>query len=388
MINKFNWNDMYLYLIKKWHKMNQDKLFKEQLKNNNVIINEYINEYNDHLILVHYNIFSKDLYKNLNSIYREARSLVIDLNTEEIVLCPFKKFFNINELPETNLNLIQEQIKNADLVEFSEKLDGSMQHARWYKDHLILAGSTTLNKDNSYQLKEGYALFKDNYIQLCKDYVDYTFIFEAILEDDHHIVNYNMDYLYLIGARNVYTGKTLSYTDIKFLGLKYNIDTPIISHITLDTCLKTQSLYTATEKEGWVIYIRKDDQEYRYKLKCDQYLQLHKLINQVNSFKVIKQLLQEEKIDDFISKLPENIRIVVNDKVNKLKQYCFDLNSKINKYYQSIPYTENDKQFALFVQEYIPKDYYKYMYMKRKNKKINVLKDITEEKLNQFININ
>lgn len=382
----FTWNPMYNYLIKHWNKINKNKLFKEQFKDENIIINEYFNEYDDHLILVHYNIFSKDLYNNVNSIYREARSLVVDLNTEEIVLCPFKKFFNINELPETNLKLIQDLIKKADLVEFSEKLDGSMQQARWYKNHLVLAGATALNKEMSYQLKEGYDLFKDNFIQLCKDNEDYTFIFEALLEDDRHVVNYNDNYLYLIGARNVYTGKTLSYEEIKFLGLDYNIDTPVISRITLETCLETQSLYTATEKEGWVIFIRVNDKEYRYKLKCDQYVQVHKIINNINNFKIIKQAIENNTIDDLLSKLPESYQILLQEKVNKIRLYCLKMTQIINQYYQSIPSINDDKEFASFVKEYVSPDYHKFMFMKRKNKEINLLKFIhTEDELDQFL---
>lgn len=35
-----------------------------------------------------------------NGIFQECRSIVINLKTEEIVLCPQKKFFNIGERKE------------------------------------------------------------------------------------------------------------------------------------------------------------------------------------------------------------------------------------------------------------------------------------------------
>ena len=54
-----------------------------------------------------------DLFTNPHSIYREGRSLVINLNTEEIVLCPFRKFFNIDEIEETSMSIVQEQMKTA-----------------------------------------------------------------------------------------------------------------------------------------------------------------------------------------------------------------------------------------------------------------------------------
>ena len=385
--NLFKWNPMYVYLIQAWRKMNKQGFLKDKLKDKNIIINEYINEYNEHLVLVHYTIFSKDLYNNVNSIYREARSLVINLDTEEIVLCPFKKFFNINELPEANLKLIQDLIKNAELIEIRDKLDGSMQQARWYNNHIILSGSTALNKDLSYQLKESYDLFVDNYIQLCKDNQDYTFIFEAILEDDKHVVNYNGNYLYLIGARNIYTSKCLSYHELDILGKKYNIDTPIKDK-DLNVCLKNMSLYSAKDKEGWVIFIKKDNQEYRYKLKCDQYLQIHKLINNINNFNIVLQAIKNETIDDFISKVPIDYKNIINEKIDKIYTYINIKNNKIQQYYESIPSKLNKKDFALYTQKNIPIEYQSYMFCLNNNKSFDILKNIKEEDVDLFLKQN
>ena len=76
-----------------------------------------------------------DLYSNVNSIYREMRSLVIDMKTDEIVLCPFHKFFNVNEIEETNVNIVLDKIAHAKCVEIANKLDGSMQSASYYNEN-------------------------------------------------------------------------------------------------------------------------------------------------------------------------------------------------------------------------------------------------------------
>ena len=389
MLKDFQWNNMYIYLMQAWEKMDHTKSFKSQFCDNNVHITEYVNEYNEHLILAKY-IINKDLYNNPNSIYREARSLVIDLNTQEIVLCPYKKFFNINEIPETDITIVIEQIKNADIVEFSDKLDGSMQSARWYNNHIILSGSSALDKQLSFQLKEGYDLFYDNYIQLCKDNPDITFIFEAILQDDKHIVNYHTNRLLLVGARDIYTGYTESYKNIIKLGNQYDIPTTIIESITLNTCLEKKSNYKATEKEGWVIYIRKNDNEYRYKLKCDDYIQLHKIINKITDIKYLINLIIENKVDDILSNISIEYKDILLNNLNKIYKFMEFKNKIINYYYQLIinnfinEYT--DKEFAIFVQKNIPQDIQSYMYMKHKNKKITLLKaNMTEEDMNKFI---
>ena len=74
----------------------------------------------------------------------------------KIVLCPFAKFFNINELEETSLENIQSRVDNAKTVEISNKLDGSMQSATWYNGQIIMAGSQSIDPNMSWRLQDGY----------------------------------------------------------------------------------------------------------------------------------------------------------------------------------------------------------------------------------------
>lgn len=390
MLKDFQWNNMYVYLINAWDKMDHTKSFKSQFHDNNVRITEYINEYNEHLILAKY-IINQDLYDNPNSIYREARSLVIDLNTQQIVLCPFKKFFNINEIPETNIDIVQKQIEQANIIEFSDKLDGSMQSARWYNNHIVLSGSSALDKNCSFQLKEGYKLFTNKYIRLCQELPMYTFIFEAILQNDKHIVNYHTNNLLLIGMRDIYTGETESYKEVIKWGNYFNIPTTIIELTNLNKCLQDKSIYKAQAKEGWVIYIRTDNNEYRYKLKCDDYIQLHKIINNILDIKYIIKLIIENKVDDILSNIPKEYKDIFLNNLNKINEFIKFKQKVINYYYQiiinhfhNINYT--DKDFALFVQKNIPKDIQPFMYIKHKNKELILLKpNMTEEDIDNFI---
>ena len=97
-------------------------------------------------------ITSDELWNVSNGFYRECRSVVIDVRKEEIVLAPFRKFFNINERAETSYEAIQNRINNASVVEFTDKLDGSMQSATWYEDKIVMAGSQSLDPKNSWRL--------------------------------------------------------------------------------------------------------------------------------------------------------------------------------------------------------------------------------------------
>lgn len=380
---EFAWNKMYVHIMNIWDKLDKTKLFKDQYYDENLHITEYINDYNEHLLLLKYNLYNSDIFSNPDSIYREARSLVVNLNNGDIVLCPFQKFFNIGEIPETDLSIVKEQIKKASLIEFSNKLDGSMQSARWYNRHIVFSGSSALNSDQSLHLRQTYHLFNDKHEKLCKENPSYTFIFELITDLDRHIVNYSGDHLYLIGARNIYTGKTLSYNEIINLGKLYNISTVETENITLQQCLLNQSKYSASDKEGWVIYLRvpaetgnsENYNEYRYKLKCDDYVQFHKILGNLLSTNIIVELFVQGKTDDLIAKVPEAYKAIVKERIANIRKYVQQKMKIINDYFSSIniQFKTDNKTFANYVQSHIPKDYQPYMYMLNKHKSFDLL---------------
>ena len=75
-------------------------------------------------------------YRRMWDIYdgllRECRGVVIDVKNEALVNTPFAKFFNMDERPEASKSIVEDKIKNAKKVEFSNKMDGSMMSASFY----------------------------------------------------------------------------------------------------------------------------------------------------------------------------------------------------------------------------------------------------------------
>jgi hypothetical protein len=176
--NKYEWNIAFNFIMK--IKRTYENKFKE-IKEYNLskwIEELNINEFNNfrakvilnhlpekNLVLIKYSLTSAglDLWDNPNSVLREMRSLVIDLKNEEIVLAPFRKFFNMNETEETAYEVIVEKIKNASNIEFSNKLDGSMQSARFYRGEIVMSGSGAIEPEASEQLAEGISWMVGNY---------------------------------------------------------------------------------------------------------------------------------------------------------------------------------------------------------------------------------
>lgn len=193
----------------------------------------------------------KGFWEDENSIYRECRSVVIDLHKEQLVITPFRKFFNLNEVSENHVDKIQEKIKTAKVVEVANKLDGSMQNATWHNDKLFMTGSMAIDKSDSWRLQDGVSMLTENHVMMLKTNPNFTFTFEYISKEDTHVVIYDeKDYgLHLIGIRNKETGEQLSYEDVRFAASIYNVQVVDMETKTLDEMLIEMKQHKSHEKK-------------------------------------------------------------------------------------------------------------------------------------------
>ena len=181
MNDKYKWNPVYNLIMRikedyynKFHDNEKDfKVWLEKLNNKkyNDIFKSLQTNQKDNYLLKRYGIaeMQEGMWEDENSIYRECRSLVIDLEKEEIVTCPFRKFFNLNEVKENNIDIIKKDIEKAKIFEITNKLDGSMQCARWYNNNIFMNGSMALDKNASFRLEEGISMLNDNYKRMIKE---------------------------------------------------------------------------------------------------------------------------------------------------------------------------------------------------------------------------
>lgn len=332
-----------------------------------------LNQHNNFL-LIRYGLaeMQKGMWEDENSIYRECRSVVIDLVNECLVITPFRKFFNLNEVEENKLENIINKIKSAKILEIVDKLDGSMQSARCYNGEIFMSGSMAINPENSWRLQDGYSMLTDNHKTMMQCNDNYTFIFEYISKKDAHVVLYDksQEGLYLIGARNVKTGKQMSYGDIENISNKYKVPMARIEKSSLDDILKKSTELKAHEKEGWIINI----DGHLIKIKCDDYVHLHRLLDKFSSVNVIIENVAEDRIDDMLSKVPDSYKdriVKLSDKITNYKNTTME---NISKYYNKAP-KDDIKTFMIWVDKNVPSSIRGYVRCKYKGKEINVLKN-------------
>lgn len=315
----------------------------------------------------------EDFWDKYSGFYRECRSVVIDVVNDCIVCATPRKFFNLNEMEETSIENISGKIAVAKTVEFSDKLDGSMQSARYYNGEIVMAGSQAINPNNSWRLQDGYRMIHSTsgYENMLKEHQDLTFIFEYISLADAHVVKYTKDQegLYLIGIKDVNSGREYDYKEIIAFANKYDIPTTQLFNKTLDQLLGELDDKSSDEAEGFVINI----DGYRVKLKYNDYVHIHKALSKLSSINLIIRSIADDCYDDLLSKLPA----VYHDNVKKVSNVVFNYirntENIIYEYYVDAP-KSSQKEFMIWVDKNVPKKYRGFCRELYYGERINVLK--------------
>lgn len=328
-----------------------------------------INQFNEFILLRYArysnvyeetDILPNEVWDLYDGFYMECRSLVIDLRREEIVLAPFKKFRNLNECPENSLENITEKIRTAKTIEISNKLDGSMQSARWYCNRVIMSGSQAINPARSWRLQDGYRrlIEKENYVTMLKENPVYTFIFEYITLEDSHVVKYSKEQegLYLIGMRNVATGEQLNYKQVIAMANKYDVLTTEIYDKTFEQILQETKTVKSDKQEGFVINI----DGHMVKVKMDDYTQIHRMLSKVSSINLTIRCIADNTVDDLLSKIPVAYQSRVFAVMKIVKRYIEKVNCIVNSYVLMAPKGDR-KEFMVWVEENVPKKYKSYV---------------------------
>lgn len=301
-----------------------------------------------------YEITANDLWEADDGFFLECRSIVIDLKKEKIVIAPFRKFRNLNECPENDINVVREEIKNAKTVEITNKLDGSMQCVRWYDGKIFMTGSQALCPEKSWRLADGLKMLDKSNKYMAKSNPDLTFIYEYISLGDAHVVKYEKEQegLYLIGIRDVTTGRQFSYKEVEEFATRYGVPMTEIFDKTFDQIIKETKTIKSDEQEGFVVNI----DGHMIKAKGDDYVQIHRILSKISSINLIIECVAENKIDDLISKVPETYKERVRIVEKIVLDYVKNMEENVQKYFEAAP-KDSRKSFMIWTESNVPAEY-------------------------------
>jgi RNA ligase. len=340
--------------------------FKRQIQ-----INIYI-KYNeqDNRILFHYSpipTYSGD-WNNLTII---SRGIVYDLDLNKVVAHSYDKFHNYMEKE----YLLPHNLPKCG-YEIVTKLDGSEGILYPPKENSPLRIITKGGFDSEqgkFATELLYSKYKNqvDFIIKHKLWEKYTITFEILYDKSNPnkiVVNYDEPDLKVIGIRDLQTGECLPYEVVIESAKQMGFPATDIHDLLLDDILKLSE--TMSNFEGWVV--RYSNGLYM-KIKCKEYLESHGA-RFGTSPKYVFLLLQQEKYDDFISSVKEEFQYVPNNIRDSLVSFVEERTKKIHEIYDSIPKFESQKDFALYVQQNIDKEYMGYMFELRNKGNIDLFK--------------
>lgn len=273
-------------------------------------------------------------------IRRECRGLVFD-RAGKLISRPFHKFFNLGERPETQPHVVDFSTPHVIKV----KADGSMIRPVLLGDEMVFMtrkGITdvALQAWNECEFKGTSS--KDYMYSWLKD--GYTPLYEFVSPRNKIVIEYDEPRLILLGVRNNYTGEYLpvdhadTETDLSF-------ETPhdLQKHVA-----------ALTDKiEGYVVQF---ENGHMLKIKTEEYLRLHRVLDVFESEKHVLQLILKNETDDLYPNLEppkaNKLREFENQVLRNIKRQAIMIRTGVD-----VHKNVSQKDFAIWVQENISKLY-------------------------------
>jgi RNA ligase len=318
------------------------------LDNQNILITfvvmeislEILNKYHEEGLLykqVHptlpltiWNYAEKVQYEGLwDEVTTSCRGLITD-NVGKIVVQPFKKFFNYEEL--VGKGVIPEK---GDYVYVQEKMDGSLGILFNYDGEWIMATRGSFTSEQAVMgleiVKEKY--FLDSWMQ------EYAYLLEIIYPENRIVVNYGVEKVTFLSAvlNGTYKWNSTDDTELhwstslmifKSNGIHESDVVKTEQHFNFsDELYKSLKEKNETNKEGFVLRFQPGN--FRMKIKFEEYVRLHKIMTNLSTTAVWEVLSNGGNMDELLKDVPDEFYGKIKEYEDELK---FMFNSLSNDY--------------------------------------------------------
>lgn len=270
-----------------------------------------------------------------NWFERNARGLILNRETGEIVARPFRKFANYGqEMPK----------QGTRIVEVTEKIDGSLGILYWKDgDGWRIATRGSFSGDQAVWATD---FFRRNW-NWTPAYSDYTLLFEIVYPANRVVVNYgDLEELVLIGARHKEHGHEMYYQELKAIASKHGFMQPRTYDFSDWTQILEAAEALSANEEGWVI--RTSDNE-RYKVKGDAYKIAHKLMTGVSYSRVL-DAVEIGRYEWLIEGVPDEFLTEVRGWKDQIDGEASWIEDVALSYFRDAP-KDDRKTFALWCQQ-------------------------------------
>lgn len=256
-------------------------------------INKYPNHWRDEFEALGITVTEEDTYAIFNynilcdfnnPLVQEARGIIIDLEQNEVVSWPFRKFGNYAESYADEIDWNSARVQ--------EKIDGSIIKL-WYDSKINNWRFSTNGMITPLPLFKRLIDAAIKYTNL--DFTilnkDYTYIFELISPDNQIVIKYDTATFYHIGTRNNKTGQEITEN----IGIQKPKEYKLSSlHDCITAVQKLNINENKITHEGFVVV----DKNYnRIKIKSPEYLMCHRAFSKILSKKDFISIIHNENIN-------------------------------------------------------------------------------------------
>ncbi len=253
-----------------------------------------------------WNYNEKCNYENKWDEYTKmCRGLILN-NNGEIIARPFPKFFNVGQTEESELKNLPSEVP-----EITQKLDGSLGIQYYDGDKVCIASRGSFDSEQARWatkwIQERYDKhhFKEGY----------TYLYEIIYPENRIVVNYkDRKELVLLAVINIRDGSELNLeAEAKGLGL---VNAPIYNYKDAKELVPLLSKLSGNE-EGFVV--RYASNNFRVKMKGEEYVRLHKIITGLNTKHIWEYLKEGKELGEFLKAVPDEFYKWIEDNVKNIK---------------------------------------------------------------------
>lgn len=258
-----------------------------------------------------FNIIHGDEHGSL--IRRECRGIAFNNKTGAIVSRPFEKFFNLNEKPETNIDVVD--LSESHLV--MEKVDGSMIRIFSVEPGGELKFGTKRGETDISADAERYArnVLGTEFLDWNRTVVDcgFTPIYEWVAPQNRIVIDYDIEQLVLLAVRENITGRYLS--DLRQFGFPPCVPRPDVLSIGNTMNDMVNAVRGFTDKEGIVLYFPEKNK--RIKVKSDWYVSAHRAKELISQDRHLILAELNNTLDDIIPLLTSDLVIKTQQKIEQ-----------------------------------------------------------------------
>lgn len=252
---------------------------------NEMISKNYVrvNKHPEHDLYI-YNYTQNAQFERIwNDVTLSCRGLILDKDLN-VVARPFPKFFNLGEM--------ENQVLPKTTFEVFDKMDGSLGILYWVNEIPFMASRGSFASEQSDKANEMlHGKYKDSWSLLDQSK---TYLFEIIYPENRIVLDYGAaEELVLLAIIDTKTGEEFPLSAIGF---------PVVEKFDGINDISILKEMDLENKEGFII---KYANNFRVKIKFEEYLRLHRIITQVSNLNIWEYLKTGQSMEEILERVPD-----------------------------------------------------------------------------------